>query len=116
MTDEHGQSQGLRERIRAGDRVWLDPPGPVLVTVNEKHAFVLGLVAGIAVAFQPEWFAWGVAVAFLGPGAVKGYCAHERQKITMAMRTVLHEPWWALVPYVVCFGVVRWWVFGGVAW
>lgn len=119
------QPEHPRERLRAGDETLVTILGHP-ITVNEKHACVLGAIlgaiTGAAIVFDQMTLA--VVLASLSVGyAVFGrpvgrslshdHPAYERQHETwyerpskpIGIKTIRHEPWWFLAPYIVLAGL-----------
>lgn len=113
-----GQSDDPEERIEDGNRVLVRPFGHP-VTVNEVHAVLLGLSAGVFVgALYAAGYSevpTGLAATLVGysllgkpflkslPHAAEKYADAEEK--TIAVRTVKYEPWWFLSSFTSAVGL-----------
>lgn len=102
------QPASAETRLEEGDEALVRPFGHP-ITINEVHAAVLGTI-GVLV---------GYSVPVLGPlfplYAILGRprfhaLAHDHPAYprSIGLRTVRHEPWWALASYVPLFVVGVW--------
>ncbi len=111
MTDEY-QEPDKRKLLQRGDRVMFrDPVIGHPVTVNELHAFQLGLVGlllGTLYASSLE-APVGVLVLLLvgysifGKPAFRSLSHDDPEYKTIGMKTIKHEPWWFLTPLIITF-------------
>lgn len=106
------QEQSKAKLLQNGDKVIIRVP--ILnhpITINEIHAAqlgLLGLFVGLLYSSGKPAVASGVSVlvigyAILGDPAFHSLGHDAPTYKTMGMRTIKHEPWWFLVPYVLSF-------------
>lgn len=113
MDDEDDFQEADKETLlRKGDKViYRVPITGHPITINEIHAAQLGLVGlfiGIAYNAGLEAPAIALAVALVGYAVIGEPAFHSLphdapEYETIGMKTIRHEPWWFLVPFVVSF-------------
>lgn len=90
------------ERVHEGDEALVTIGGQKL-SVNEWHASVLGACSGVLTGLT---LGVGAAMLALGTGtalliyALGGKGLGKGPDTPVGLRTIRHEPWWFLVPFV----------------
>lgn len=109
------QEQDKKKLLRNGDKVIVRVPGinhPI--TINEIHAFQLGLTgllfglgATSSLPVLPDMAvilsALLLGYAILGNPAFSSLGHEAPEYKTIGMRTIKHEPWWFSVPFMTTF-------------
>ena len=81
------------------------------VTINEIHAFQMGTI-GLFVGLLYQTHFQDVAVFFsllmlgyaiIGRPAFRSLEHDHPEYVTMGMKTIRHEPWWFITPYIITF-------------
>lgn len=111
------QDWDKKKLLQKGDKiVFRVPITGHPVTINEIHAAQMGLVGlfiGMAYAIGMETMALTVAVflttyAIVGKPSFRSLSMKEPGYKTIGMKTIRHEPWWFIMPFITTFlvGVV----------
>jgi len=107
------QEKDKKKLLRQGDRVLFRVFGHP-VTINEIHATMLAFSGIIFGAMYAEGFAaiagpvamLLIAYAILGNPALRSMPhGAEGYVKTIGMKTIKHEPWWFIPPFIVAFVV-----------
>ena len=104
------QEWDKKKLLQRGDRVVTRPLGHP-VTINEIHAFQLGLVGllfGLAYASGLQMISLTltlllVGYAILGNPAFRSLDHDDPAYKTIGMKTIRHEPWWFTCPFLGTF-------------
>ena len=114
MSKPEFQEWDKKKLLQKGDKVVVRvPPLNHPVTINEIHAFQLGfagLFVGLAYGSGLETPAALLALtlvgyAILGNPAFKSLNHDAPNYKTIGMKTIKHEPWWFLMPFIASFVV-----------
>lgn len=110
------QEQDKKKLLQKGDKVIITIPGlEHPITINEIHAFQLGLIVflfGIAstsdLPVVPSLAVTGamllVGYAILGNPMFASMDMEDPDYKTIGMKTIKHEPWWFIIPFFTTFG------------